>query len=169
MRKLELTSRALAATTTAGIALLVLSLALVPAAHASTPIQAAGTWSATATSEAVVRTPDGNTVISLAFTETYTGTYSGTRVGTGTLMIHPDGTVNAQTTGTFSGSVAGIVGTILHDDECSGTLASFTCNTVDTDGTGGLAGVHGEGIVVGAATGAVTFAGTYSGQVHFAP
>ncbi len=137
---------------------------LAPNAYASTPSPLSGTFSATIAPVAS-RSADGNTFISFTFNEIFTGTISGTRVGTGRLVIHADGTINARDSGLFSGSVAGASGTAILSASISGTFSAIAADFVVTDGAGGLSQIHVEGTAAGAATGPATFAGTYSGQV----
>src|SRR5438477_6241928 len=135
-----------------------------PAAYAAAPTPANGTFAASI-SPVGTRSADGNTFISFTFVENFQGTLTGTRAGTGRLVIHPDGTINARVSGLFTGSIAGASGTATLSDSLSGTFSALTADFVVTDGMGGLSGIHVQGIAAGAATGPVTFAGTYSGQV----
>lgn len=142
------------------------SLALLgPAANASTPAPAAGAWAITITSESV-STRDSNTIIAFTFVETITGTVVGTRVGSGRLVIHPDGTLNAHDQGTFTGTVRGMAGSATATAEASGTISALTGHVVVGDGAGELGGVHGNFFIVGSASGLSSFSGTYTGQVH---
>jgi len=143
-----------------------LAVASAPAAYAAAPTPASGSFAATI-SPVGTRSADGNTVISFTFVETVQGTLTGTRVGSGLLLIHPDGTINARVNGQFTGSIGAASGSAIFNESDSGTFSAFASNFVVTDGTDGLAGVHVEGTGAGAATGPATFAGTYSGQVTF--
>ena len=138
---------------------------LGPAVTASTPGPATGTWAISITSESV-STADGNTIIAFTFDEIITGTVAGTRLGSGQLVIHPDGTVNAHDQGTFTGMIGGISGAATATAEASGTLWALTGHVVVGEGAGGLVGVHGNFFIVGSATGPSSFAGTYTGQVN---
>jgi hypothetical protein len=91
---------------------------------------------------------------------------SGTRVGTGTLVVHPDGTLHVRDTGLFTGTIAGASGTATMTGVATGMFSSFTGRFRVSHGADGLAGVRGGGSFTGSATGPVSFAGTYSGQVH---
>jgi hypothetical protein len=143
---------------------LVLAVVLAPAADAASPAPASGSFVANI-SPVGLRPAAGNTFITFTFVETFQGTMAGTRVGSGTLLIHPDGTINVRDSGLFTGSIAGASGTAILSASISGTLASVTGNYLVTDGTDGLAGVHVEGTAAGGAAGPTTFAGTYSGKV----
>lgn len=113
------------------------------------------------------RAADGNTFIDFTYVESWQGTFDGTRVGSGSLVIHPDGSVNAQGSGIFTGMIAGRSGTAVIHASVTGSLGSPTAIFTVTDGTGGLAGVHAVGTDAGSATSPTSFAATYSGEVHF--
>ena len=136
-------------------------------AYASTPTQVSGGFY-NVISPTGSRSADGNQFISFTFHETVTGSFSGTRSGSGTLIIHPDGTINVFDPGTFTGTIAGSrMGTAWITVEASGTFASVTAQGHLSDGAGGLAGIHGGVTVTGAAVGPAAFAGTYTGQVGY--
>jgi hypothetical protein len=139
--------------------------ALAPTAYASTPTPLSGTFSATI-APVGSRSADGNTFISFTFGETFTGSISGTRVGAGTLVVHPDGTLNVRDAGLLTGSIAGASGTANMTGVASGVFGSFKGRFRVSDAAGGLSGVRGEGSFTGSATGPVSFAGTYSGQIQ---
>jgi hypothetical protein len=141
------------------------AVASAPAANAAAPTPASGSFAATI-SPVGTQMADGNTFITFTFVEEFEGTLTGTRVGTGRLVVHPDGTVNARDSGLFTGSIGGRSGTAVLSASISGTFAAFAANFVVTDGTGDLSGIHVEGTAAGAATGPVSFAGTYSGQLN---
>ncbi len=115
------------------------------------------------------RQTDGNTVTDFTFHEQLSGSIAGTRVGTGALVVHPDGTVTVEDTGRFTGTVAGMRGSVNADLRGEGTFASFTASARfdGSSGTGGLKGLRGTVRVTGAATGPTTLAGSYEGQVRF--
>jgi hypothetical protein len=136
-------------------------------ALASTPVSGGGTFLFNLTPVSS-RSADGNTFITYSFHETISGIVSGTRVGQGSLVIHPDGTLNVSDSGVFSGTVAGSApGTAILSAQASGTFANVTAQGVMGDGTAGLAGVHSVAFVTGAATGPTTFAGTYTARAQF--
>jgi hypothetical protein len=116
-----------------------------------------------------VRQADGNTVTDFTFHEQISGSVAGVRVGTGTLVVHADGTLTAEDAGVFTGTVAGVPGSVIIGVRAEGTFASFTAiATFDgRSGTGGLRGLRGTVRVTGAATGPTTLAGSYAGQVRF--
>jgi len=132
------------------------------------PVPVSGTFSNTL-SPVSVRQVDGNTVTDFTFHEQLSGSIAGTRVGTGTLVVHPDGTLTVEDTGRFTGTVAGIPGSVIAEVRGEGTFASLTASAQldGSSGTGGLRGLRGTVRVTGAATGPTTIVGSYEGQVHF--
>ena len=138
---------------------------LAPTAYASTSTPVSGAFSATIAPVAS-RTTDGITTISFTFKETFIGTMRGTRVGTGMLVVHPDGTLSFRDTGLFTGTIAGSSGSATITGVGAGVFSSFNGRFHVSDGAGGLAGVRGGGSFTGNATGPVSFAGTYSGKVR---
>jgi hypothetical protein len=147
----------------AGLAMAVLSSPVA----ASTPIPATGTFSITITPQ-TVSFDGGNTFISYSLLETITGTVSGTRVGAGTLVVHPDGTFDAQDSGIFTGTIDGVAGTANLAVTATGIFGvSVTGQALATAGAGGLTGAQSLVHFNGAATSPVSFAGTYSGQAQF--
>lgn len=144
----------------------VLWLVLAPTVYAEEAIPAGGTETTTL-SPVSTRTADGNTVIGFTLVEIWQGTFGGTRVGSGSLVIHADGSINAESSGILTGTIAGRSGTALLRFHVSGTFAAATATFTVTDGTGGLAGVHAEGTEAISATGPLSVAATYSGVVHF--
>lgn len=137
------------------------------AAQASEPVSGSGSSQVTLVPVAA-ETADGNTFITYTYVETFTGFLAGVRVGKGSLVIHPDGTLNAHASGTFTGTIAGSApGTAILKVEVSGTFSAAVAQVLVSDGTGGLAGVQGNLVDHGSATGPTSFAGTYSGQVMF--
>ena len=135
-------------------------------AYADVPVQGTGTFTISFV-PMNVRLADGNTLFDYTFVEHSTGIVDGSRIGTGEAVIHPDGTLNTQNTGTFTGTIAGRSGTAEMAFRGSGTFASAGGTYTVTGGTGGLAGVHAEGSDSGAATGPASFAGTTSFKVNF--
>jgi len=157
--------RSLIRRTTAAL-LPVLWLAVAPAAFAEEPGQANGTVTVSF-SPTSVRTADGNTFIEYTFAAYFLGAFEGTRIGSGSLVIHPDGSFNTANSGTFTGAIDGVSGTALMRESGGGTFGSFHANISVAHGTGSLSGVHGEGTDAGSATGPTSLAGTYSIKVHF--
>ena len=136
------------------------------AAFADIPAGEGGTF-ALGFSPTAVRSADGNTFISFTFVENIQGALNGTRTGVGTLVVHPDGTVNARDSGVFVGTIDGASGTAILRVDASGTFSAVNANFTVSDGTDGLAGVHVEGTVAGSATGPTSFGGSYLANIHW--
>jgi hypothetical protein len=148
-----------------GIPLLLLA-GLAPTAYASTSRSASGTFDITI-SPTGSRVDDGNTIISFTFLhETFTGTLTGTRDGSGTLVVHPDGTLSARTSGLFTGTIGGASGTATFSDTAAGVASSIAGRFRTSEGSGALENVTVSGSLKGHATSAVSFAGTYAGKVR---
>jgi hypothetical protein len=92
-----------------------------------------------------VQTVGRNTIITLDITACLHGTFEGTLVGTERDVIHPNGTVTLQATGVFSGTVNGRSGTCVLSSEVSLTPNGDVTHWVVDQGTGDLAGLHGQG------------------------
>lgn len=136
-------------------------------AAAAGPASGSGTFQVTFVPTGV-KTADGNTFLTFTFIETSTGFLAGTRVGDGSLVIHPDGTLTAQTSGLFTGTMAGSApGTVLLKGEVSGSFSAATGQVQASDGTDGLAGVQAKLVYSGHATGPTSLAGTLVGQAIF--
>jgi hypothetical protein len=92
-----------------------------------------------------VRTAGPNTIITSSITGCFHGTFEGTWVGTERDVIHPNGTLTGQASGVFSGTVNGRSGTCVTSLEVSVTRNGDVTHWVVDQGTGGLAGLHGQG------------------------
>jgi Protein of unknown function (DUF3224) len=114
------------------------------------------------------RSAGGNTIVTQVLVLTDYGVLTGTDVDTITYTFHPDGTVTFTATSDYTGTVAGRSGTISFHFEGTGNTVSFQghIQTLSGTGTGGLAGLHGEGTFQGSFT---TGAGTYVFEYHFDP
>lgn len=135
--------------------------------QASIPTSGSGTFLLVATFGAPT-TAGGNTFIPFTFKETITGIFTGVRIGTGTFVLHPDGTLDAHDSGVFTGTVAGSApGTAILSVEASGTLAAISAQGQASDGTGGLVGIHGQAFVTGSAVSANAFGGAYTARAQF--
>ena len=89
-----------------------------------------------------VRTAGPNTIITSSITGCLHGTFEGTSVGTERDVIHPNGTLTGQASGVFSGTVNGRSGTCVFSLEVN---VPHTSHWVVDQGTGDLAGLHGQG------------------------
>jgi len=92
-----------------------------------------------------VQSSGPNTIITLSETGCFHGTFVGTWVGTERDVIHPNGTVTIQASGVFSGRVNGRSGTCVISSAVSLTLNGDVTHWVVDQGTGDLAGLHGQG------------------------
>lgn len=151
--------------TTLPLALL-LWLAVGQVVYAEEPSQANGTYTVSF-SPISVRTNGGSTFIEYTFSEHMLGAFDGTRTGSGSLVIHPDGSLDTENSGIFVGTFAGSSGTVVMRYRGSGTFAHAAGRFNVVHGTGGLAGIHAKGTDSGSATGPTSLAGTYSFEVHF--
>jgi hypothetical protein len=109
-----------------------------------------------------IRMADGNTFIIATQPFTVVGTLTGTEVLTFHEVIHPDGTVNIQSFGVFTGTVNGIPGTVLSRNVSTGDNNSQEGHFTLFNGTDALVTLHAEGTFT-----FVGSAGTYSGSFHF--
>ena len=117
-----------------------------------------------------------NLIITFNVTGTSTGTFVGSFVGTEMQVVHRDGSINLHGSFVFTGSVNGSSGTLLVTYEGIGNAVTRHENlqVVARQGTGGLAGVHAnltaEGDIGAPNPGCdLSGAGTYTGQILFAP
>ena len=97
------------------------------------------------------RTADGNTILGVALNGTINGTFSGTWNETGTQVVHPDGSITTNASGTFTVSVIGcgtgkfafsiegqgvvngaVSGRFRSIDEASGTIPIHTVDAFHT-------------------------------------
>jgi len=173
------------------------ALLTLPKAQASPPVSASGI---TTDRECVIEnvTNGPNTITTLKIKTEATGTLTGTLCGTERDVGFPDGSVTINSTGVFTGTVAGRSGTAVLTAVGEAGRGSpggrfggvgAAVSWVMDQGTGGLAGVHGQGTfgtLVNFAEGPgcdenhqdpcitpdyydFTFTLLYSGQIQFAP
>ena len=143
-----------------------IGLVVAPVVYADETVVSSGNDTITFT-PTVEHVADGNIFLDYTFVENFVGIAVGTRVGTGEFVIHPDGMLNTQNDGIFTGTIAGRSGTGVMQFWGSGTFASVAGSFNFEQGTDGLAGVHAVGKVVGSATGPTSFAGADSIKVNF--
>jgi hypothetical protein len=117
-----------------------------------------------------------NVIITFNISGTSTGTITGSVVGTELDVVHPDGSITLHGSFVFTGSVNDTSGTLLfsYDGIGNAVTGHETVHFVGSRGTGDLAGTYvnvtAEGDVGAPSPGcAVSGAGTYNGQVVFAP
>src|SRR5438477_7184143 len=118
-------------------------LLALPSAQAQ-PIPATGS---TTDCEHVIsqRIVGSNTITILEITVCFHGTFEGTWVGTERDVFRADGTGTVHSSGVFSGTVNGRSGTMVFSLEVSITRNGDVTNWVVDQGTGDLAGLHGQG------------------------
>ena len=142
-----------------------LLIVLTPFAHASSPITASGTFTASFTVLSVT-TAGGNTIITVNETATLTGSFVGTRIAQGSEIIHPDGSFIASDTGTFTGTLNGEPGTLVITGHSTGVGGTGAGGFVVNNGAGALEDIHGYGPFQFTATGPTSTTGTYSVTIH---
>src|SRR5207245_2656700 len=120
------------------------------------------------TSPPTAQAAGGNMILTYDSSFTSTGTFVGTCSGQAVTVTHADGTANTKATCTFTGTVGDKSGTAMFHIVAQGKGSSFRGHfTILAGGTGGLANLRGEGRFSGTATGPLTSAGTYTGQINF--
>ena len=92
-----------------------------------------------------VRTAGRTTTTTLEITACFHGTFEGTWVGTERDVFRADGTGTVQASGVFSGTVNGRSGTVVFGLQVSITRNGDVSRWVVDQGTGDLAGLHGQG------------------------
>ena len=152
--------------------LIVGALSTLPGAEAGTPQPASGGFFPCFNYAGPPRQVGDNLIITFNVTGTATGTFTGSFVGTEMQVVHRD----LHGSFVFTGSVNGSSGTLLITYEGIGNAVTGHENlqVVARQGTGGLAGVHAnltaEGDVGAPNPGCdLSGAGTYAGQILFAP
>ncbi len=140
---------------------------IAPAVYASAPQPIAGLFFFTPGSTISTKSAGANTIVTYNFIVSLTGSQSGTYVGVERDVMHPDGTVTFNNTGTFTGTVLGRSGTFVELVQGKYSLVDCTISfgtMVFEKGTGDLANLHGHGTFGGG----ICTSGTYSGTVQFA-
>ena len=143
------------------------TIGLASTAFASAP--ATGTGGFTPAGPPVTistRSADGNTIVTQIQQFTDTGVISGTETDTVTFTFHADGTFTLRADVAFTGTVAGVPGTLTQRFQGTGNPVSFQGQIETLGGTGELANLHGQGTFVGSST---TGVGTYVFHYHFDP
>jgi hypothetical protein len=138
------------------------ALAAVPAS-ATPPSPVTGAFAVVTVTTTSTRTAGGNTFITLPRTAVVSGTFTGTSTDEVLLVMHANGTTSLRGEGTCVCTVEGRSGTFDYRFGGSGIFpTSASGRYVVGHGTGGLAGIHGEG----------PFSGDFAvanlgGQYHF--
>jgi hypothetical protein len=148
----------------------------LPSAEAGGPQPASGGFNPCFHYAGPPRQAGENLIIRFNVAATTTGTYTGSTIGIELDIVHPDGSITLHGTAIFTGSVGGRSGTLLFTYTGNGSAVTGHENLhfVGRQGTDGLTGVHVEGtiegdLVPGAGGCDVAGAGTYTGQILFAP
>ena len=148
----------------------------LPGAEASGPEPASGGFFPCFNFAGPPRQVGENLIIRFNVTGTGTGTLTGSFDGTEMDVVHPDGSITLEGRLVFTGSVGTRTGTLLFTYNGIGNINTGHENLrgVGRQGTLGLAGLHAgitlEGNVGAPSPGcAISGAGTYTGQILFAP
>ncbi len=152
---------------TASLMTMVVALALSLQVLATPTSQVSGVVSPVTDLGEVIRVADGNVFYHHHDTHYLTGSFVGSAAESGTIVLNPStGRGVAFAFLVFTGSVGGAEGTFIFEIDGTISLPSIKGRWVVFGGTGGLAGIHGEGTFYFAnAFGE----GTYSGENHFDP
>jgi len=148
-------------------AALLLSLGVAYPAGATTPVVGTGTITVTPGSFQVTssRQADGNSIITYTDAGFFTGAISGAYTETGTVITHADGSQNLRGSDSCTCTVEGRTGPYADSFWATGVASTGVAEgSFVVSGSGGLAGLHGEGTFQG--TFALT---TYSIRLHFDP
>jgi hypothetical protein len=129
---------------------------------ASRQAVASGTFTSVQTSQTHIRTAGGDSVDLLVFSVTSVGGLTGVATDTFTAATHADGSVDAHGTEVCSScTIGGRIGSYIAAFSLTVSVAGVLAGHLTfTSGSGGLAGLHGEGTFT---------AGTYSYNYRFAP
>ena len=133
-----------------------------PPAAASPSAVASGSYTFVQTSQTHIRTAGGDSFDLLVFSVTSVGGLTGVATDTFTAATHADGSVDAHGTEVCSScTIGGRTGSYIAAFSLTGSAAGVLAGHLTfTSGSGGLAGLHGEG----------TFTvDTYSYNYRFAP
>jgi Protein of unknown function (DUF3224) len=145
------------------------ALVAVQPAAASTPIPVAGTFFFTAAPvPSDFRTADGNEFVTLFFPAgMLTGDITGSFTEELHIVTHPDGSGNVHGNSTCTCVVAGRTGTLVFDN-IAGTVNTAGVSEAHfvLSGSGGLAGLHGQGTAVVSPT-QQGLVGVYTAQYSF--
>src|SRR2546428_1289954 len=140
---------------------------LVHSAHGTTPTTARGFIAGTSFTFTSISFADNNTFYTVIVTTLLTGALAGSGVDYATLVVHRDGSFNAQHLSTCSCTFAGQSGTLNSIFNLKGSIVTKVAIGQWTilSGTGDLARLHGQGTLNGA-----PFVGAnYSLEGHFDP
>jgi hypothetical protein len=158
------------------LAIIGVPLALPSAEASGPPLPAEGEFSVCFTYAAPPRQVGENVIIMFNISGTQTGTFTGSFVGTELDVVHRDGSITKQGSFVFTGSVTGRqgTGTVTYEGIGNAVTHHESLQVAVRQGTGGLAGVYAtltaEGDIGAPVPGCdLSGAGTYTGQILFAP
>ena len=140
---------------------------LVHSAHGTPPTTVSGFIAGTSFTFTSIFFADNNTIYTVTVTTLLTGALTGSGVDYATLVVHRDGSFNAQHLSTCSCTFAGRSGTLNSIFNLKGSMVTRVAigRWTILSGTGDLALLHGQGTLNGA-----PFVGAnYSLEVHFQP
>jgi hypothetical protein len=133
-----------------------------PPTAASPSAVASGSYTSVQTSKTHIRTAGGDSVDLLVFSVTSVGGLTGVATDTFTAATHADGSMDANGTEVCSScTIGGRTGSYIAAFSLTVSVAGVLAGHLTfTSGSGGLAGLHGEGTFT---------ADTYSYNYRFAP
>ena len=146
----------------------------LPSAEAGTPEPVSGGFSPCFNFAGPPIQSGPNTIIIFNVTATFTGTFTGAAILTERDVIHPDGSITFHGSGVYTDQSGCGTFLVTYSGKGSAVTGSESAHFVGGRGTGCFAGLHTEGTfqgtLVGASAGcAIAGAGTYTGQILFAP
>ena len=147
------------------------TLVVAQPVSASTPIAVAGTFFFVAAPvPSDFRTADGNTFVTLFFPAgVLTGDITGSFTEQLSTVTHSDGSQNVHGNATCTCAVAGRTGVLVFDNIAGTANPSGVSNAhFVLSGSGGLAGLHGQGTAIVTPTPQGPF-GVYTAQYSFGP
>src|SRR5205807_1737856 len=154
------------------------ALLTLPRAEAGTPQPASGQFFPCFNYAGPPRQVGENLIITFNVTGTATGTFTGSIAGTELDVVHRDGSITIEGSSVLTGSVTGRPGTgtlrFSYEGIGNAVTGHETLRGVARQGTGALSGVYVE-ITLEGDVGApepgcnLSAAGTYTGQILFAP
>jgi hypothetical protein len=167
-RLLSLLRRCFCALAIAGAAL------TLPVVEAGTPGPASGSFNPCFNFAGPPTQAGPNTIITFNVTASLTGTFTGTAIITERDIIHRDGSITLEGSGIFTDQSGCGTFMFTYSGKGSAVDGSESAHFVGGRGTGCFAGLHTEGTFQGNLVGpsaqcAVAGAGTYTGQILFAP
>ncbi len=157
--------------------LLPIVLLMLTPAHATPPTLLTGTIKALTAVRTETRTADGNTFVSATVTDVFAGGMEGKVVVTAVFVFISTGQYTIRADGNFTGIVNGNGpgAASIHATQqgtwnlSNGVLVQAQGQFVIGNGTGGLAGIHGEATFEGTTAAGRLTALTYSVLMHFDP